>query len=152
MLRLNRRDAIVGALAAGAAVTLSTRAMAADHRVEMLNSSPSGSMVFEPALTRVAVGDTVTFVPVDKGHNAESIRGMAPEGAEPFKGAINEELTVTFSVPGVYGVKCSPHYAMGMVALIVVGDDLSNLEEAKEARNPGKAQDHFEALYAELEG
>ena len=26
-----------------------------------------------------------------------------------------------FDKPGVYGVKCMPHYAMGMVALVVVG-------------------------------
>jgi len=32
-------------------------------------------MVFEPALLKNAPGDTVTFVPTDKSHNAESIKG-----------------------------------------------------------------------------
>ena len=37
-------------------------------------------------------------------------------------GAPLSVLTVTFTVPGVYGVKCKPHYGMGMVALVVVGE------------------------------
>ena len=41
-------------------------------------------MVFEPALIRVAAGDTVKFIPTDPGHNAETVRGMAPEGSEPL--------------------------------------------------------------------
>lgn len=108
-------------------------------------------MVFEPALTKVAVGDTVSFIPTDKGHNAETVRGMVPEGGDEFKGKINEEIDVTFSVPGVYGIKCLPHHAMGMVAVVVVGDDLSNLEAAKAARNPPKAKERFDAIFAELE-
>lgn len=44
-------------------------------------------------------------------------------GAEPFKGKINQEIEVTLTVPGVYGIKCSPHYDMGMVMLIQVGKD-----------------------------
>jgi len=39
---------------------------------------------------------------------------------------------------------------MGMVALIVVGDDLSNLDALKAAKNPKKPQEHFDALFAEL--
>ena len=62
-----------------AALTLfAAPAFAANFEVHMLNKGADGStMVFEPALTKVAVGDTVTFIPVDKGHNAESIAGMA---------------------------------------------------------------------------
>ena len=56
-------------------------------------------MVFEPALSKVAVGDTVTFIPTDKGHNAETIPGMMPEGAKAFKGKINQEIAVTFDAP-----------------------------------------------------
>ena len=127
-----------------------SRALAAEHEVHMLNKGAAGAMVFEPALVRVAPGDTVKFVPTDPGHNAESVRGMAPDGAEPFKGAIGKEVSVTFSVPGVYGVKCLPHYAMGMVALVVVDNPASNLEAAKAAQNPPKARERFDALFAEL--
>ena len=40
--------------------------VAADHEVQMLNKGEKGAMVFQPALIRVAPGDTVTFFPTDK--------------------------------------------------------------------------------------
>ena len=83
----------------------------------MLDKGTEGVMVFEPALVKIAPGDTVKFVATNKGHNAETIKGMLPEGAEPFVGKVNQEIAVTFDKPGVYGVKCLPHYAMGMVGL-----------------------------------
>ena len=48
-------------------------------------------------------------------------RRMAPAGFPGFKGNINQEIEITLTEPGIYGVKCSPHYAMGMVMLIAVG-------------------------------
>ena len=42
-------------------------------------------MVFEPALVKVAPGDTVKFVATDKGHNAETIKGMLPDGARDVR-------------------------------------------------------------------
>src|SRR3546814_17315802 len=94
-------------------------------------------MVFEPAFVKAESGDTVRFVAVDKGHNAESIAGMLPEGAEPFAGKFNQEITVTLEQPGVYGYRCKPHYGMGMVGMIVVGD-AANVDTAKAAKHPGK--------------
>lgn len=131
-------------------VLMISQAQAANVQVEMRNKGEAGTMVFEPALVKIAPGDSVTFVPVDKGHNAETIPGMIPEGAEPFKGKISEEITVTFDKPGVYGVKCAPHFALGMVALIAVGDDLTNLEEAEHANVPPLAKKRFEPLFEEL--
>lgn len=153
MPTITRRQFVAGAIAAVSipAALAPTQAYAAEHEVHMLNRGEDGAMVFEPALVRIAAGDTVTFLPTDPGHNAESIRGMAPEGAELFKGGINKEISVTFDVPGVYGVKCTPHFAMGMVALVVVDDPSPNLEAAKAVRNPPKAQERFAAMFAELE-
>src|SRR5690606_4214019 len=129
---MHRRTALALMGAAPIALHLTSTARAADFQGHMLNKGEAGSMVFEPALTRIAVGDTVTFIPTDKSHNAETIKDMIPEGAEPFKGKINEEITITFTVPGVYGIKCAPHYAMGMVALVMVGDaPAANLDAAK---------------------
>ena len=125
-------------------------ALAADHEVQMLNKGEAGAMVFEPALIQAQPGDTVTFIPTDKGHNVEAIKGMLPEGVEIFKSKINETYTLTVDVSGVYGIKCTPHYAMGMVALIVVGDDTSNLEAIKAIKVPKKVGERFEAVYAEL--
>lgn len=75
---------------------------------------------------------------------------MMPAGAEPFKGKINEKITVPLSVEGVYGVKCTPHYGMGMVALLVVGKPV-NLDEAKAVKQSGKAKKAFEELFAQVE-
>lgn len=130
-----------------------TSAFAADHQVQMLNKDSAGvAMQFEPAFLKIAPGDTVTFVPTDKGHNAESIRDMAPEGAEPFKGKINEEITVTFSQEGLYGVKCQPHFALGMVGLIQVGESTANLDVAQTAKLPGKAKNRMAELMAQVGG
>lgn len=141
------KTAIASALAA-LLLTAAVPAYAANFEVHMLNKGADGTaMVFEPALTQIAAGDTVTFIPTDKGHNAESIKDILPEGAEPFKGAIGKEVVATFTVPGVYAVKCTPHVGMGMVAAIVVGEP-TNLDVAKTARLPGKARERFDAALA----
>lgn len=118
---------------------------AAEHEIRMLNKGAKGAMVFEPDFIRAAPGDTIRFVPTDKTHNAESIKGMLPEGAEVFRSKVNEDFAVTLSKEGVYGVKCTPHYTMGMVMLVVVGKP-ANLDEAREVRHPGLARGRFEAL------
>lgn len=138
------------ALALIAAVMLAgTAAMAADHEVKMLNKGEKGAMVFEPDLIKVAPGDTVTFKATDPGHNAETIKGMIPDGAQPFEGKMGQDITVTFTQPGVYGVKCKPHIAMGMVGLIVVGDPV-NLDAAKAVKTSGAANKKFTALLGAL--
>ena len=138
-------------LAAVAVLALTAApAFAANFEVQMLNKGADGVMLFEPALTQIAPGDTVTFIPTDKGHNAETIKDMLPEGAEDFKGAMGKEVVVTFTEAGAYGVKCAPHFGMGMVALIVVGDAPANLEAIKAVKVPNKAQQRLEAIYAQL--
>jgi len=97
-------------------------ALAEIHEVRMLNRGESGPMVYEPAYLNIAPGDTVRFLPTQPGHNAATIEGMIPEAAEPFRSKINDMFEVTLTEPGAYGIKCSPHYAMGMVMLIEVGD------------------------------
>ena len=125
-------------------------ALAANFEVQMLNKGAAGAFVFEPALTRVAVGDTVTFVPTDKGHNAQTVDGLLPAGAEPFKGAISQPVAVTFTVPGAYEVKCAPHYGLGMVAVVVVGDSPSNLDALKAATQPPKVAERLKAVFEQL--
>lgn len=122
--------------------------LAADFEVHMLNKGADGVMVFEPAGLKIAAGDSVTFIPTDKGHNAEAIKGMIPDGAAEFKGKMNETIKVTFDVPGAYGVKCAPHVGMGMVAAIVVGDPAANLEAFKAAKLPKKARERMDAALA----
>ena len=134
---------------AAAAIALASPAAAADHVVKMLNKGKAGMMVFEPALVKVALGDTVTFMPTDKSHNAESIVGMIPGGATGFKGKMNQPLKVTFSKSGLYGYKCLPHYGMGMVGAVVVGNAGSNLTAAQKVSHPGKAKQVFAGLLSQ---
>ncbi len=105
-----------------AAMTLTCQpALARQYQVKMLNKGAMGPMVFEPALLKIAPGDTVTFVPTDKGHNAQSIPELSPVGGSSFRGTIGEPITVTFKTSGLYIYKCLPHYFMGMVGIIQVG-------------------------------
>ncbi|MCF1449303.1 pseudoazurin [Agrobacterium vitis] len=129
---------------------LTNSAIAADLEVHMLNKGADGIMVFEPVLTKVNPGDTVTFIPTDKSHNAETVKDMLPDGAEAFKGKVNEQIKVTFTVPGAYVIKCNPHYAMGMAAVIVVGDPQVNLEKVKTAKYPKKAGERVLGALASL--
>ena len=138
-------------LAAAALLVFSANpALAANFDVQMLNKGADGAMVFEPALIKVAPGDTVTFQPTDKGHNAETIAKMLPEGAVPFKGKMGDLVVVTFTEPGAYGIKCGPHFAMGMIALVIVGDAPANLDAVKAVKLPKTAQGRMDALYAQL--
>ena len=136
-------------LAAFAVLMSASMALAAEVEVKMLNKGAEGLMVFEPALVKIEPGDTVKFVATDKSHNAETIKGMLPAGAAPFAGKMNEDIVVTFDKPGAYGVKCMPHYAMGMVALVVVGKP-GNLEEVKALPQSGKARQVFAGLFDRL--
>ena len=144
-----RVTSVIAAAAIVLGIAFAGGASAAEFEVKMLNKGAKGAMVFEPDFLKIAPGDTVHFVAVDKGHDALTMAGMIPEGAEPFEGKLNEDLTVTLTVPGVYGVKCKPHYAMGMVALIVVGDPV-NLDAAKAVKQTGKAKKVFAELFEQL--
>ena len=137
-------------LAAAAVAIAILPANAADIQVKMLNKGAKGVMVFEPDLVKIQPGDSITFVSVNPGHDAMSVPGMLPDGAEPFEGQLSKDVTVTFTVPGVYGIKCKPHYVMGMVAVVVVGDAAPNLEAAKAVKNPGKAGKLFTELLGGL--
>ncbi|HEY0851782.1 MAG TPA: pseudoazurin [Bradyrhizobium sp.] len=140
----------VMSLAAFALLMSASMAPAAEVEVKMLNKGTDGGlMVFEPSLVKIAPGDTVKFVAADKTHNAETVKGMLPEGATPFAGKMSENVSVTFDKPGVYGVKCMPHYAMGMVALVVVGKP-DNLDQAKAIPQSGKAKQVFATLFDRL--
>ena len=126
-------------------------AFAAEHEVQMLNKGEAGMMVFEPAFVRAEPGDVIRFVPTDKSHNVEAIEEILPEGVEAFKSALNEEYTLTVTEPGLYGVKCTPHFAMGMVGLIQVGDAPANLDAARTARMSKKARERMDAEIAQVQ-
>ena len=139
-------------LGLAAILALPTAGMAADHQVLMVNKDSEGVLMqFEPAFLKVAPGDTVTFVPQDKGHNSEALADKIPEGAEAWKGKINEEITVTLDTEGYYAYRCLPHFALGMVGLIEVGDPGAPDAVALTDKLPGKAKTRMEQLIAQAQ-
>ncbi len=130
------------------AAAMSSAAFAETFEVRMLNKGQDGDrMVFEPPFLRAAAGDTVKFLASDTGHNAETVKGMIPDDATAFAGKINEEIEVTFGTEGVYGVMCKPHYAMGMVMTIAVGD-VTAPGDFLDGRIPPKAKERLAAQLA----
>lgn len=127
-----------------------TAAQAETFEVQMKNKGEGGVMVFEPAFVNAQPGDVIHFVPADKGHNVESIAGMLPEGVEAFKSKFNAEFKLTLDQEGLYGIKCSPHYAMGMVALIKVADPV-NRDAATAVKHKGKARGRMADLLAQIQ-
>ena len=124
--------------------------------VQMLTrdpDEPSGLQVFKPRLITAKVGDTVTFVPTDPTHQSSSIEGMIPEGARGWEGEINQSVSYVLPLPGVYGYQCIPHYAAGMIGLIIVeGDGMTdNLDAAKGVSHPGLAGREFTEIFEQAE-
>lgn len=148
-----RNKIALTALVAVAATAMAGQALAAEHKIQMLNSGPGGTMVFSPAAVKAKPGDTLRFLPTEPGHNAETIAGMIPAGAATVKGAMNKEVVYTLSKPGTYGFKCAPHYGMGMVFVAKVGDGKPNLAEAQAAagKAPPFAKKRFTAAFAGLQ-
>ena len=100
------------------------------HTVKMLNSGEDGYMVFEPAVIKISVGDTVKFEATDMAHNSASIQGMIPSGAKPWTGLMSRDISVDFVEEGIYVYQCDPHAMMAMVGVIQVGDPV-NLDAIK---------------------
>ena len=132
------------------ATCLSTPSLAAEVAIEMLNKDADGNrMVYSQEIAKVEVGDTVTWLPTSKGHNVEWIAG--PDGAElPKKSKNGKEVSMTFEVSGIYYYWCTPHKGMGMIGLVVVGDDVSNKDAIAKAKALGKSKKKLKALLGEL--
>ena len=130
----------------------SVTAFAETIEVEMLNENDAGDrMVFGQELIRAELGDVIRFVPTDRSHNAQSVKDALPEGQEAFKGKTNNEVEYLVTETGLTAVVCLPHQSMGMVALIVVGNDVSNAQQVLDSRIPGKGKDKIAALVAEAQ-
>jgi len=130
------------------ALLFSFQAMAAEHSVEMLNKDDNGNkMVFSQELLNIEVGDSVTWVATDRGHNVEMV--ASPNDME-LKSKVGKDVTVSFDTPGIYYYWCTPHKGMGMIGLVVVGGDTSNMDQIKKAKAMGKSKKKLQALLDEL--
>jgi pseudoazurin len=103
-----------------------------EHIVKMLNVGDGGNMIFEPAVLKVSLGDTVHFKAIDMSHNSATIQGMVPPGASAWAGALSKDISVTLDTEGVYVYQCDPHAMMAMVGVIQVGEAV-NMEEINAA-------------------
>ena len=95
-----------------AALVIAAPAAAKEITVKMLNKGAEGAMVFEPAFVKAAPGDTVKFVATNPGHNAQTIAGFLPAGEAEQKGAMGKDFVLKAGKPGLYGIKCLPHFSM----------------------------------------
>ena len=82
-------------------------------------------------VAKINVGDTIEWSPKNEGHNVEFLGG--PDFSSlPEKSDLNAFYSVTFNLPGVYLYHCTPHGNMGMLGLVIVGNDFHNLKDIEE--------------------
>jgi pseudoazurin len=125
--------------------------------VNMMNYFEGETHVFEPGYLKVSPGDRVIFNSVNYGHNVVSV--SIPKGAKEWESGLSKNISLLFTVPGVYLYKCEPHDTAGMIGVIQVGDSFNNyttaLKIAKSLNiisNDGRLNDYFSKLGDRLSG
>lgn len=129
---------------------LTTPAIAEEVIIDMLNKRDDGQkMVYSLDVAKVNVGDTIKWLPKSKGHNVEFIK--VPDGIKRSKKSkLNKEYSYTFDKSGIYLYQCTPHKSMGMIGLVVVGNDMSNKDIIAKAKVFGKSKKKLKALLGDL--
>ena len=85
---------------------------------------------FSIEVSHIDVGDTIEWLP-NADHNVEFLGGPNMNSL-PEKANFNVSYSANFDLPGVYLYQCTPHGNMGMLGLVVVGNNLNNLKEIEE--------------------
>ena len=116
--------------------------------IQMLNKLGKEKMIYSTKVAKIDVNDKIVWKSVSKGHNVEFI-GM-PKGIKKFKSKINKDAEYVFEKPGIYLYQCTPHKAMGMIGIVVVGGDTSNLKKIKKVKLYGKSKKIFKKMLKEL--
>jgi pseudoazurin len=120
-------------------LVLATVLMAKQAMAEVIQIEFTQFDTFSIEVANIGVGDTVEWLPKNKGHNVEFLAG--PDMADlPPKSNMNEFHSVLFERPGVYLYGCTPHLNMGMLVLVVVGNDLHNINEIGNTDLPNVAK------------
>ena len=132
-------------------ILLLTTPAYADITVDMLNKRDDGAkMVYSEDISRIDTGEMITWLPTDKGHNVEFIKGGVPKGIEKFRSPLNKDTEYKFETPGIYAYWCTPHKGMGMIGFVIVGNDKSNLDDIKKIKYIGKSKKIAEELINSL--
>ena len=116
--------------------------------INMLNKLGKEKMVYSIKVAKIDVNDKIIWKSISKGHNVEFI-GM-PKGINKFKSKINKDAEYVFKKPGIYLYQCTPHKAMGMIGIVVVGGDKSNLNKIKKVKLYGKSKKIFKKMLKKL--
>ena len=110
------------------ATMLVATVMAKQAMAEVIQIEFTQFDTFSIEVANIGVGDTVEWLPKNKGHNVEFLGG--PDFSSlPEKSDLNAFYSVTFNLPGVYLYHCTPHGNMGMLGLVIVGNDFHNLKD-----------------------
>ena len=128
-------------------ISISFSSFAETIEIDMVNILGKEKHVFSIKVAKIDIGDTIIWKSVDKGHNVEFVE--MPKGVKKFKSKISKDAEYKFEIPGIYLYICTPHKALGMIGLVVVGDDLSNLDKIKKAKMRGKSKKIFKELLKE---
>ena len=100
---------------------------------------------FSREIAYIDVGDTIEWLPKNEGHNVEFLGGpnmsSLPESSE-----VDAFHSITFDASGVYLYHCKPHGNMGMLGLVIVGNDLHNLKEIENINLSSTAKAVMEKL------
>ena len=110
----------------------------ADVPIEMLNKNKETKerMVYSKELVKIEPGQSIEWIPTSKSHNVEILIG--PKGYDlPEKSKLSKPVTINFTIPGIYLYQCSPHVALGMIGIVVVGGDNSNMKEVSKKKLAG---------------
>ena len=118
-------------------IIFSIHSYAKDLEIQMLNKLGKEKMIYSVKVAKIEVNDQIIWKSVSKGHNVEFI--SMPKGVKKFKSKINKDVNYTFTIPGIYLYQCTPHKAMGMIGIVVVGGDKHNLKKIKKAKLYGKS-------------
>ena len=81
-------------------------------------------------VAHINVGDTIEWLP-NVDHNVEFLGGPDMNSL-PEKSKFNVSYSVNFNTPGVYLYHCTPHGNMGMLGLVIVGNNFNNLKDIEE--------------------
>ena len=116
--------------------------------IQMLNKLGKEKMLYSIKVAKVDVDDKIIWKSVSKGHNVEFI--SMPKGIKKFKSKINKDAEFTFTKPGIYLYQCTPHKAMGMIGLVVVGGNTDNLDSIKKTKVLGKSKKKLKKILGDV--
>ena len=129
-------------------IFFSQNSFGANYQVTMNDRDSAGNrLAFDKEILSISSGDSVTWLPVDKGHNIEMV--ASPNNLK-FSSSAGEEVTLKFEDPGIYYYRCSPHKSAGMIGLIIVDNNYSNIEQIKSSNAPGRAKIKLNSLLESL--